>query len=86
MLAATKVVEADPMAITLAEVLDAPQFQAPSLPVTATDRLADGLQLTAHDLKALLQIQGATDAELIQVLRQRFARARASSGCGLCGD
>ena len=46
--------------------------------------LAAGVQISTADLKQLLSLAGATDAELLEVLRVRIAGATAddSPGCG----
>ncbi|HEY7065457.1 MAG TPA: hypothetical protein VII06_28525 [Chloroflexota bacterium] len=45
--------------------------------------VAAGVRVTAADLQALLGLPGATDAELVEVLRARLANAHgASCGCG----
>ena len=41
-----------------------------------------GIRVTAADLKNLLGLNGATDAELVEVLRARLARE--ATGCGGC--
>lgn len=41
-----------------------------------------GLHLTGSDLKTLLGLDGATDAELLEVLQIRLARH--TDGCGGC--
>ncbi|HLH22213.1 MAG TPA: Os1348 family NHLP clan protein [Chloroflexota bacterium] len=78
------------MAISIGELLGRAQSDAAFLAQLSANPLgtaqAAGLQVTSADLKALLRIPGATDAELVEVLQQRLAHARASSGCGLCGD
>jgi hypothetical protein len=46
--------------------------------------LAAGVRISTADLKQLLSIEGATDAELLEVLRVRLAHTTAddSAGCG----
>jgi hypothetical protein len=44
---------------------------------------AAGIRITPSDLKALLGLSGATDQELVEVIRQRIVAAHpASCGCG----
>jgi len=46
--------------------------------------LAAGVHVSTADVKQLLSLDGATDAELLEVLRVRVAHAMAdeSAGCG----
>jgi hypothetical protein len=41
-----------------------------------------GVRLTGDDLKVMLGVDGASDAELLEVIRRRLAQRRA--GCGGC--
>jgi hypothetical protein len=43
---------------------------------------AAGIRVSAADLKELLGLPGATDAELVEVLRTRITRSH--GGCGGC--
>jgi len=47
---------------------------------------AVGTELFTADLKHLLGVTGATDDELLEVLRLRVQRAQGSEGCGHCDD
>jgi hypothetical protein len=49
-------------------------------PLQVAQRL--GIRLTGEDFKALLGIPGASDAELVEVLRRRLTHR--PDGCGGC--
>ncbi len=49
-------------------------------PLAAAERW--GARVTAEDLKILLGVPGATDAELVEVMRRRLTHHR--TGCGGC--
>lgn len=78
------------MALALDELLSRAQTDPGLLQALAADPLgtavAAGVEVTATDVKAMLGISGATDSELVEVLRQRLTHGLRRDGCGLCGE
>lgn len=78
------------MALALNELLSRAQTDSRVLADLAErpleTALAAGVRVSTDELKALLHIPGATDRELVDLLRQRITLTEASPGCGLCGS
>ena len=78
------------MALALDELLSRAHTDPEFLQALAADPLgtavAAGVRVTSNDVKTMLGIDGATDSELVEVLRQRLAHGLRRDGCGLCGE
>ena len=46
--------------------------------------LAEGVSMSADDLRSWTQLVSATDQELLEVVRTRLQHAQAVDGCGAC--
>ncbi len=72
--------------LSLISVLDRAVQEPDLLAELAADPLDTvrrlGIRLTGDDLKVMLGVAGASDAELLEVLRRRLAQRR--DGCGGC--